>query len=152
MEALDQMLSIDVPKLLQMIPEENIQKDEAELAQMGANPSPFAVMKVGGQSETTVFQSQWLVAPDVGDYRAEFMAIGPNSAGKVTGQKAKGKMVESKLPSNVLHKVWTLADVDKDGMLTLYEYALARHFIKMRLEGQDLPASVPPQMLPADGS
>jgi len=76
------------------------------------------------------------------------MAIGPNAAGKMPAQKAKEKMVESKLPSNALHKIWTLADVDKDGALTLYEYALARHFIKMKLDGQDIPAALPPQMRP----
>lgn len=152
MDALDAMLSIDVPKLLQLIPEEASQKEEANLTQMGGDPSPFAVMKVGGQTESTVYQSQWLVAPDPEEYRSEFMEIGPNPAGKISGQKAKAKMVESKLPSNVLHKVWTLADIDKDGMLTLYEYAMAKHFIKMRLDGQDLPASVPPQMMPSDAA
>merc|ERR1712039_299760 len=98
MDLLENMLSIDVPKLLQLIPEEASQKEEADLTQMGANPSPFAVMKVGGQSETTVYQSEWLVAPDVEEYRADFMAIGPDKNGKITGQKAKQKMVESKLP------------------------------------------------------
>jgi len=56
------------------------------------------VLKVGGATETSVYQHQWLVAPDVGDYRADFQAIGPNAAGKISGQKAKAKMVESKLP------------------------------------------------------
>merc|ERR1712039_245742 len=149
-DMLENMLSVDVPKLLQLIPEEASQKEETDLTQMGANPSPFAVMKVGGQTEATVYQNQYLVAPDPEMYRADFMALGPDKNGKLTGQKAKAKMVESKLPSNVLHKVWTLGDVDKDGLLTLYEYALAMHFIKMRLDGQDLPATVPPQMLPGD--
>merc|ERR1711920_571226 len=104
--------------------------------------------KVGGASETSVYQSQWLVAPNPEEYRAEFLAIGPNVAGMITGQKAKAKMVESKLPSNILHKVWTLADTDKDGYLTLYEFSLAMHFVKMRLDGQDLPSSLPPNMVP----
>merc|ERR1711920_696882 len=77
MDALDHMLSIDVPKLLQLIPEEASQKEEADLTQMSVNPSPFAVMKVGGQSETTAYQSEWLVAPDPEAYRSDFMAIGP---------------------------------------------------------------------------
>jgi len=36
--------------------------------------------------------------------------------------------------------------VDKDGSLTLYEYALVQHLIKMKLEGQDLPFSLPANM------
>jgi len=93
-------------------------------------------------------QSQWLVAPSPEEYRSEFIALGPNPVGKITGQQAKTKMVQSKLPSNALHKIWSLADVDRDGAFTLYEFSLAMHFIKMKLDGQDLPASLPPQMLP----
>merc|ERR1712060_122607 len=108
--------------------------------------SPFTVVRNGGALETSAYQSQWLVPPDVEEYRAAFMDIGPNQLGKITGFKVKAKMDESKLPVSVLHKVWTLADVDKDGALTLYEYALAMHFIKMRLDGHDLPVSLPPSM------
>mmetsp|Transcript_22320 Transcript_22320/g.47553 ORF Transcript_22320/g.47553 Transcript_22320/m.47553 type:complete len:534 (+) Transcript_22320:86-1687(+) len=148
MDALENMLSVDVPMLLQLLPEEQSQSRSVMMTQTGESPSPFAVMKTGGATEASVYQSQWLVPPNPEEYKAEFIATGPNAAGKITGQKAKSKMVESKLPSNVLHKVWTLADVDKDGALTLYEFALAMHLIKMRLDGQDLPASLPPNMMP----
>jgi len=146
MEALDETLAQDIPRLLTLVPEETSQLNESESLVGRALASPFAVMKVGGQTETSVYQSQWLVAPNPEEYRAEFVALGPNAAGKLTGQKAKAKMVESKLPSNILHKVWTLSDMDKDGALTLQEYSLAMHFIKMRLDGQDLPSALPPQM------
>jgi GTP-binding protein EngB required for normal cell division len=146
MQALEQMLSEDLPKLLQLIPTEAAATAQTNLTQVAPEASPFAVMKIGGKTETSVFQGQWLVPPDPADYKAEFEALGPSPAGKITGQKAKNAMVESKLPSNVLHKIWNLADVDKDGALTLYEYALAKHFIKMRLDGQDLPATCPPHM------
>lgn len=146
MEALEDMLSRDVPNLLQIIPSEQDATSDAAVVQIGGEPTPFAVMKIGGATEASVYQSQWLVPPDPEAVRAEFEAIGPNAAGKINGQQAKVKLVESKLPSNVLHKVWTLADTDKDGHLTLYEFALATHFIKMRLDGQDLPATLPEQM------
>jgi len=42
--------------------------------------------------ETSAYQSQWLVPPDVEEYRADFMEIGPNQLGKITGIKAKAKM------------------------------------------------------------
>jgi len=146
MQALDETLAQDIPKLLSMVPEETSQLNESESVVGRAAASPFAVMKVGGQTEMSVYQSQWLVAPNPEEYRAEFVALGPNASGKLVGTKAKSKMVESKLPSNVLHKVWTLSDMDKDGALTLQEFALAMHFIKMRCDGQDLPLSLPPQM------
>ncbi|CAK0872706.1 unnamed protein product, partial [Prorocentrum cordatum] len=136
-DTLDLMLSHEIPKLLQLIPEEVSQVSDAVLNQVGPEASPFAVMKVNGQTETSVYQTQWLVPPNPEEYKADFVQLGPNAAGKVSGQRAKTKLVESKLPSNILHKVWTLADTDKDGMLTLYEYSLAMHFIKMKLDGQD---------------
>jgi len=66
----------------------------------------------------------------------------------ITGQQAKEQMIKSRLPSNVLHSIWHLADCDQDGMLTLAEYALAMHLIKMKADGQDLPTSLPPEMVP----
>jgi len=148
MERLEWMLSVDFPRLLQMLPAETSQVADSESIVGGVSASPFAVLKVNGMNEISVYQSQWLVAPSPEDYRSEFIAFGPNAVGKITGQQAKTKMVQSKLPSNALHKIWSLADVDRDGALTLYEFSLAMHFIKMKLNGQDLPASLPPQMLP----
>jgi hypothetical protein len=148
LDTLELMLSNEIPKLLALIPEEVAGVSDATLEQVGPEASPFAVMKVGGATELSVYQTQWLVPPNPEEYKADFVLLGPNAAGRITGQKAKPKMTESKLPSNILHKVWTLADADKDGNLTLYEYALAMHFIKMKLDGQDLPATLPANMHP----
>merc|ERR1712217_983159 len=145
------MLSTDLPKLLQMIPEEQgrLGVTEAAVAQVVGQASPFAVMKVGGANEQTVYNTGWLRAPDVSTYEEDFEKLEPVD-GKLTGAKAKTKMVESHLPSNVLHRIWALADVDADGMLSLPEYALAMHIISMKLNGKDLPTVLPPSMLPPD--
>ena len=45
-------------------------------------------------------------------------------------------MIKSKLPNNVLGKVWKLADVDKDGMLDADEFALAMHLMNIKLDGK----------------
>ena len=45
-------------------------------------------------------------------------------------------MIKSKLPNNVLGKIWKLADVDKDGMLDSDEFALAMHLINVKLDGE----------------
>lgn len=148
-QALETLLTLDLPKLLQLIPEEQLRLGvtEATVAQVAGAASPFAVMKIDGASEHSMFQAEWLIAPVLADYKAEFEGLGPN-AGKLTGQQARTKLVESHLPSNVLHRIWALADVDKDGFLTLPEYALAMHLVKMKLKGQDLPSSLPTEMLP----
>ena len=44
-------------------------------------------------------------------------------------------MVKSKLPNQVLGKIWKLADVDKDGQLDGDEFALANYLINLKLEG-----------------
>ena len=47
-------------------------------------------------------------------------------------------MIKSKLPNNVLGKIWKLSDVDKDGMLDADEFALAMHLINIKLDGENL--------------
>ena len=44
-------------------------------------------------------------------------------------------MIKSKLPNNVLGKIWKLSDVDKDGLLDADEFALAMHLINIKLDG-----------------
>ena len=48
----------------------------------------------------------------------------------------------------VLGKVWKLADYDKDGFLDDEEFALAKHLIKIKLNGDDLPAKLPDHLIP----
>jgi len=151
MQDLEEMLHVDVPRLLALIPQEQAKVEDATLTQIGVEASPFAVMKKDGADENTVYQSGWLVPPDPEEYRKEFEELDDRRAGKINGGQAKSVLVRSKLPSNVLHKIWSLADVDKDGCLNLYEFALAQHFIKMRLDGQDLPSKLPAHMSQADG-
>merc|ERR1719162_2051213 len=109
-----------------MVPDERALIAEASVPQVDNSTSPFMHTKVGGVT--------WLAPPDVNLYRAEFEALGPNPAGKLNGQQARARLIESKLPSTVLHRIWGLADADKDGYLTLHEFALAAHFVKMKLD------------------
>ena len=46
-----------------------------------------------------------------------------------------GEMIKSKLPNNVLGKIWKLADVDRDGMLDADEFSLAMHLMNIKLDG-----------------
>lgn len=56
--------------------------------------------------------------------------------------------MKSMLPNSVLGKIWKLADVNKDGMLDLEEFALAMHLIRVKLEGHDLPGKLPDHLVP----
>lgn len=57
-------------------------------------------------------------------------------------------MVKSKLPNSVLGKIWKLSDVDKDGHLDADEFALAMHLIRIKLDGHELPTSLPDHLVP----
>ena len=50
--------------------------------------------------------------------------------------KCWGEMIKSKLPNNVLGKIWKMADVDKDGLLDADEFALAMHLINIKVDGE----------------
>lgn len=67
---------------------------------------------------------------------------------KITFSAAKSEMVKSKLPNNVLGRIWKLSDIDKDGFLDSDEFALAMHLINVKLEGYDLPAELPDHLIP----
>ena len=68
--------------------------------------------------------------------------------GRLSGGKAKALMMESRLPNSVLSKVWSLADTDRDGLLTLREFCLAMYLIDIKLAGHDLPAHLPQHLRP----
>merc|ERR1711933_275306 len=82
MAALEDMLTVDVPRLLKLAPDEETQ--DAQLDQVSSTPSPFAVMKTGGQTENSAFNSEWYIAPDPAEYKQEFEAIDTKGAGKVS--------------------------------------------------------------------
>ena len=58
------------------------------------------------------------------------------------------EMIKSKLPNNVLGKIWKLSDVDKDGMLDADEFCLAMHLMNVKLDGHDLPTDLPAHLVP----
>lgn len=48
--------------------------------------------------------------------------------GKLSGSKVKPHMMNSKLPVDILTKIWDLSDIDKDGFLNLKEFILVNIF------------------------
>ena len=66
----------------------------------------------------------------------------------MTGGNAKAVMMESKLPNSVLSKIWSLADTDRDGLLSLAEFCLAMYLIDIKLAGHDLPTQLPEHLKP----
>ncbi|XP_014680692.1 PREDICTED: EH domain-containing protein 3-like [Priapulus caudatus] len=153
LEAVDSMLATDVAQLMALIPKED-SLASAEInpptihagAFGGAENSPFT-MGSGEGVDAGRDDADWIVAKDKPNYDETFQRLNPVD-GKVTGAAAKQEMIRSKLPNSVLGKIWKLADVDKDGMLDDYEWALANHLIKVRLDDNPLPNTLPDHLVP----
>ena len=59
---------------------------------------------------------------------------------------AKNFLLKSKLPNESLVHIWELADIDKDGRLTLFEFALAFHFTLAKQRNFPLPEHIPQRL------
>ncbi|CAE7509637.1 Ehd2 [Symbiodinium necroappetens] len=96
LQAVEALLAVDLPKLLQLIPEEQVRYgiEEAAVAQIVGMASPFAVMKVEGNTEQSVYKGQWQRPPTVEQFQADFDGLHPVD-GKINAQQAKQKMVEA---------------------------------------------------------
>ena len=55
------------------------------------------------------------------------------------------------LGADALEKLWILADVDEDGMLTLPEFRAAMHLATMAVQGTPVPSAMPPLLARSAG-
>lgn len=150
----DKMLAEDIAKLMTLIPNEELKarQDGTDRIEGGAfdgvldKATPF--MYKGGEGVNAgAGEVEWVVAKERYKYDETFDNLNPVD-GKITGAAAKQEMIKSKLPNNVLGKVWKLSDVDKDGMLDADEFALAMHLISIKMDGHDLPTELPVHLVP----
>uniref|UniRef100_A0A8C2DFX2 Epidermal growth factor receptor pathway substrate 15-like 1a n=1 Tax=Cyprinus carpio TaxID=7962 RepID=A0A8C2DFX2_CYPCA len=68
--------------------------------------------------------------------------------GLLSGEKVKPVLINSKLPVDVLGKVWDLSDIDKDGHLDKDEFAVAMHLVYRALEKEPVPSVLPSSLIP----
>ena len=92
-------------------------------------------------------EREWIVSKDQDKYDDIFSRLNPID-NKITGATARREMMKSKLPNNVLGRIWKLSDIDQDGMLDSEEFALAMHLINIKMEGHDLPQTLPEHLMP----
>uniref|UniRef100_A0ABI7XMM9 EH domain containing 4 n=1 Tax=Felis catus TaxID=9685 RepID=A0ABI7XMM9_FELCA len=148
-EAVDNMLSSKISSLMHLISQEEMSMP-TQLVQGGAfdgtTEGPFN-QGYGEGAKEGADEEEWVVAKDKPVYDELFYTLSPVN-GKISGVNAKKEMVTSKLPNSVLGKIWKLADCDCDGMLDEEEFALAKHLIKIKLDGYELPNSLPPHLVP----
>ncbi|XP_040576099.1 EH domain-containing protein 3 [Lepeophtheirus salmonis] len=154
LDRVDRMLAEDIAKLMTVIPleEKNARAEGRDRIIGGAfdgvldKATPF--MYKGGEGiNAGVGENDWIIEKDRYKYDEIFEKLDPVD-GKITGSAAKQEMVRSKLPNNVLGKIWKLSDVDRDGMLDVEEFALAMHLMNVKLDGHDLPIELPTHLIP----
>uniref|UniRef100_A0A2K5PB08 EH domain-containing protein 1 n=2 Tax=Cebidae TaxID=9498 RepID=A0A2K5PB08_CEBIM len=149
LDTVDDMLANDIARLMVMVrQEESLMPSQVVKggAFDGTMNGPFGHGYGEGAGEG-IDDVEWVVGKDKPTYDEIFYTLSPVN-GKITGANAKKEMVKSKLPNTVLGKIWKLADVDRDGLLDDEEFALANHLIKVKLEGHELPADLPPHLVP----
>ncbi|XP_045858784.1 intersectin-1 isoform X5 [Meles meles] len=75
----------------------------------------------------------------------QFHSLKPIS-GFITGDQARNFFFQSGLPQPVLAQIWALADMNNDGRMDQVEFSIAMKLIKLKLQGYQLPSSLPPVM------
>ncbi|XP_072275728.1 epidermal growth factor receptor substrate 15 isoform X2 [Pyxicephalus adspersus] len=80
-------------------------------------------------------------------YDAIFDSLSPVN-GFLSGDKVKPVLLNSKLPVEVLGRVWELSDIDHDGLLDRDEFAVAMFLVYSALEKEPVPMILPPALVP----
>ncbi|XP_074190811.1 epidermal growth factor receptor substrate 15 isoform X2 [Rhinolophus sinicus] len=99
-------------------------------------------------SGTSATELPWAVkSEDKVKYDAIFDSLSPVN-GFLSGDKVKPVLLNSKLPVDILGRVWELSDIDHDGMLDRDEFAVAMFLVYCALEKEPVPMSLPPALVP----
>eukprot|EP01087_Luapelamoeba_hula_P003786 TRINITY_DN1363_c0_g1_i4.p1 TRINITY_DN1363_c0_g1~~TRINITY_DN1363_c0_g1_i4.p1 ORF type:complete len:309 (+),score=65.38 TRINITY_DN1363_c0_g1_i4:825-1751(+) len=126
---IDDMLSVDIPRLMQQIaPPQQLEVDNNPFAEPG--PDDWQIL--GYEKE---------------QYDATFLTLNPVN-GKVTGAACKQIFLDSGVSAGLLRRIWDLADMDKDGRLDCFEFAIAMHLTNQAKETGTVPDSLPEGLIP----
>ena len=141
------MCAKEISLLMNMIPQE-----EKNAEQKKVKGGPFEGMTpfgegVGEGVDRGRGESEWVVLADKPRYDILFEKLNPVN-GTITGAAAKSEMVKSKLPNSTLGRIWKMCDIDKDGCFDADEFALAMHLINIKLDDNELPATLPEHLYP----
>lgn len=155
---LDELLNIDIAKLMPLLRQEEQEAADQLVVQggpflHGTNRGPFTIGNPfdhygpDRESHHVSEDEEWVVSRDKSKHDEIFYNLSPHE-GKLSGTKVKDWMMRTRLPSSVLARIWKLSDVDCDGMLDDEEFALASHLIEVKLEGFGLPRELPAHLVP----
>ena len=93
--------------------------------------------------------SDWLISPqEKASYDNLFKTVDTMGRGFITGDQAVRFFSDSGLPEDVLAGIWDLADINSEGQLSKDEFAVAMYLIRQQRKGDQLPATLPPSLIP----
>ncbi|KAK5640414.1 hypothetical protein RI129_011225 [Pyrocoelia pectoralis] len=79
-------------------------------------------------------------------YEDQFRSLKPID-GIITGDQAKGFLLQSQLPPITLGQIWGLADTNADGKMDINEFSIACKLINLKLRGYEIPKVLPPTLI-----
>jgi epidermal growth factor receptor substrate 15 len=77
-----------------------------------------------------------------------FKGVDTLARGFITGDQAVRFFSDSGLPEDVLAGIWDLADINSEGQLSRDEFAVAMYLIRQQRKGDQLPTTLPPNLIP----
>ncbi|XP_046329518.2 intersectin-1-like isoform X4 [Haliotis rufescens] len=83
-----------------------------------------------------------ITGEDRAKHDAQFFQLKPVN-GFVSGEQAKGFFLQSGLDMQKLGQIWSLADMNNDGKMDKKEFSIAMQLIKKKLQGYELPKTLP---------
>lgn len=138
-ESMDSVLAEDIPKLLKQFPEKSVPIGENPFE---TNSNPFDA-NIPSQVDP---MDAYISAEERVKYRGQFNTL-TNNQPKLSGKSASEMMYRSNLPREVLSKIWSLSDIDKDGSLNEHEFFVAMYLINNSLKGNTVPTALPEPLL-----
>ncbi|XP_060083645.1 uncharacterized protein LOC132562884 [Ylistrum balloti] len=112
------------------------------------NLGPVEEVMSESPSHSAAGTGQWaLSASEKTKYDQVFDSLQPVNS-LLSGEKVRPVLMNSKLPVDILGRIWDMSDIDKDGYLDREEFAVAMHLVYRCLEKEPLPATLPPLVIP----
>lgn len=139
---LDSFINVDIPPLVTKT------NDQRMLRIFKIDDNPFEFERgVGFDDGSLDSPKTWIVSKHRKQFEDAYHELKGNNL-KVPASKAKAHMLKSSLPSKVLHKIWTLSDVDRDGELDEDEFLLAMYLISVKKQNFEVPNELPKHLIP----
>lgn len=101
--------------------------------------------KHSSEDETEVLEDVWTISPEQCTYYInQFTTLQSDLTALLPGPIARTFFEKSRLPVHTLRKIWQLADVTKDGALSLQEFMTAMHLVVLKRNNIEIPDVLPP--------